>query len=126
VAEAKEISSNLLSKQGEHQSLKDRLVRDALTQLVKHLGERHEGKVEIAHVKSMSAYLKQIQLEHKEHKKAEEDAILFGRNLDMADLRNSKSTAMRVVPVTQDEFKMLRSGPFLAFLAAFGVRRPQN
>lgn len=31
---------------------------------------------------------------------------------------------MRVVPVTQDEFKMLRAGAFIAFLAAFGIRKP--
>jgi len=48
VAQAKEISSNLLSRQGEHESLKERLVRDALTTLVKHLAERNEGKVEVA------------------------------------------------------------------------------
>jgi len=49
MAEAKEISTNLLSKVGgeNHQSLKDRLVRDALSQLVKNLGERNGGKVEI-------------------------------------------------------------------------------
>ena len=74
----------------------------------------------------MCAYLKQIQSEHSEYKKAEDDAILFGRSLEMADFRNSKQTAMRVVPITQDEFKMLRSGPFVAFLAAFGIRRSQQ
>ena len=30
---------------------------------------------------------------------------------------------MRVVPVTQDEFKMMRTGAFIHFLAAFGIRR---
>ena len=74
----------------------------------------------------MCAYLKQIQEEHKEYKRAEDDAILFGRNIDLADLRNAKNTAMRVVPVTQEEFKLLRSSAFIAFLAAFGIRRPQN
>lgn len=37
IAEAKEISSNLLSKEGEHESLKDRLVKHALNTLLKHL-----------------------------------------------------------------------------------------
>jgi len=63
-------------------------------------------------------------LEHREHKKAEEDAILFGRNLEMADIRNSLNLAMRVVPVTAEEFKMLKVAPFVAFLAAFGIRKP--
>jgi len=74
----------------------------------------------------MCNYLKQIQEDHKEHKKAEEDAILFGRSLEMADIRNSKDLAMRVIPVTQEEFKMLRTGPFVAFLAAFGIRKPSQ
>lgn len=73
----------------------------------------------------MCGYLRQIQAEHKDYKRAEEDAILFGRSLEMADIRNSKySSAMRVVPITQEEFKMLKSAPFVAFLAAFGIRRP--
>ena len=48
----------------------------------------------------MCEYLAQIQSDHKAHKRAEEDAILFGRDLEMADIRNSKNLAMRVVPVT--------------------------
>ena len=72
----------------------------------------------------MCQYLKSIQVEYSDYKRAEEDAILFGRNLDMADIRNSSNLAMRVVPVTTEEFNMLRSSPFVAFLSAFGVRRP--
>ena len=124
VAEAKEISNNMLSKQGEHQSLKDRLVKQSLNTLVKHLAERNDGKVQFAQVRAMCDYLNEIQIEHKEYKKAGEDAILFGRNLEMADIRNSKNLAMRVVPVTQDEFKMLKNGAFINFLGAFGIRKP--
>ncbi len=58
VAEAKEISSNLLSKPGEHQSIKERLVRDALSQLVKNLAERSDGKVAFSTIKSMCDYLR--------------------------------------------------------------------
>ena len=72
----------------------------------------------------MCDYLHEIQIEHKEYKKAGEDAILFGRELEMADIRNSKNLAMRVVPVTQDEFKMLKNGAFINFLGAFGIRKP--
>lgn len=43
--------------------------------------------------------------------------------MDMADIQNSKNLAMRVVPVTQAEFKMLRTAAFIAFLEAFGIRR---
>lgn len=74
----------------------------------------------------MCIYLSSIQKEHAEYKRAEEDAILFGRNLEMADIRNNSSLAMRVVPVTPEEFNMLKFGPFVAFLGAFGVRKPQN
>lgn len=44
ITEAKEISSNLLGKQGEH-GLKDRLVKHALNTLVKHLAVGNDGKV---------------------------------------------------------------------------------
>ena len=72
----------------------------------------------------MCDYLCQIQSEHKEYKKVEEDAILFGRNMDMADIQaNSKNLAMRVVPITPTEFKMHRNGAFINFLAAFGIRK---
>lgn len=40
----------------------------------------------------------------------------------MADIRNSKP-AMRVVPVTKDEFNMLSNSNFVAFLATFSVQR---
>lgn len=52
--------------------------------------------------------------------------MLFGRDIDMADINNSKQMAMRVVPITQDEFKMLANPAFKNFLAAFGIRRPGN
>jgi hypothetical protein len=42
----------------------------------------------------------------------------------MADIRNNDNLAMRVVPATQEEFKLLRNGPYIAFLAAFGIRKP--
>jgi len=77
-------------------------------------------------ISGMCDYLCTIQEEHREYKKAEEDAVLFGRNLEMADMRNSTNLAMRVVPVTQDEFKMLNNVAFIRFLAAFGIRKPQN
>ena len=101
-------------------------MRDALSTLVKHLAERNNGRVELAQVREMCNYLREIQAEHKDYKKAEEDTSLFGRNLEMADMRNSKTLAMRVVPVSPQEFKMLKCGPFIAFLAAFGIRRPNN
>ena len=122
---AKEISSNLLSnsKHGENQGIKDRLVSQALNTLCKHMSDRNDGKVQFSQIRAMCDYLTDIQQEHMAYKKAEEDAILFGRNIDMADIQNSKNLAMRVVPVTQEEFKMLRTGAFIAFLAAFGIRR---
>ena len=57
VAESKEISNSLLNKQGEHQSIKDRLVRHALSTLVKHLKEKNDGQTDFAQVKAMCSYL---------------------------------------------------------------------
>lgn len=88
IAEAKEISSNLLSnsKHGENQGIKDRLVKHALHKLCKDLADRNDGKVQFTLVREMCEYLSEIQAEHKAYKRAEEDAILFGRNMDMADM----------------------------------------
>ena len=124
IDQAKEISSNMLSKKGDHQSLKDRLVRQALNTLCKHISDRSEGKVEFEQIKKMCEFLRAIQIDHKDYKRVEEDTILFGHNLEMADMRNSKNLAMRVVPVTQEEFRMIRNGAFIAFLSAFGIRKP--
>lgn len=61
IAEAKEISSNLLSKEGgEHESLKDRLVKHALNTLLKHLSQTGPKEVRITQVKAMCQYLKDI------------------------------------------------------------------
>ena len=43
----------------------------------------------------------------------------------MRDLKNG-SIGMRVVPITPEEFKMLKTGPFVAFLASFGIRKSQS
>ena len=81
--------------------MKDRLVKQALEQLARSLGERNgDGKVHIGVITEMVEYLRQIQQEHKEFKREEENAILFGRKVEMADIRNSSNMAMRVVPVT--------------------------
>ena len=104
--------------------MKDRLVKQALEQLARSLGERNgDGKVHIGVITEMVEYLRQIQQEHKEFKREEENAILFGRKVEMADIRNSSNMAMRVVPVTQEEFKLLRNNAFVAFLSSFGIRR---
>ena len=73
--------------------------------LAKNLAERStnaEGKkaVHIDQLSSMSDYLRQIWQDYKEYKHEEENAILFGRRMEMADIRNSTNLAMRVVPVT--------------------------
>ena len=60
VSESKEISNSLLNKQGEHQSIKDRLVRHALSTLMKHLKEKSDGQIELAQIKAMCSYLCQI------------------------------------------------------------------
>ena len=57
-------------------------------------------------VKQMCNYVKQVQEEYTEFKLEEDNAILFGRNIEMADIRNS-NCSMKVVPVTKDEFKMV-------------------
>ena len=43
--------------------------------------------------------------------------------MEMEDLRNSQNLAMRVVPVTAEEIKIHTNGAYLAFLAAFGIRK---
>jgi len=62
------------------------LVKHALNTLCKHLADRNEGKVHFSQVREMCEYLSEIQQEHKAYKRAEEDAILFGHNIDMADM----------------------------------------
>ena len=75
-------------------------------------------------VEQMCHFVKQIQEEYTEFKSEEDNAILFGRTIEMADIRNS-NCAMRVVPVTKDEFKMVQNPYFVAFLATFCVQRNQ-
>lgn len=100
---AKEISRGLLSKQGENTNLKDRLVRQALQALVKHLEERSEHKkADLVQVRAICEFLGRIEQDYTEYMRAKDDIILFGRTLEMADMNkeDSSALAMRVVPVT--------------------------
>ena len=70
-------------------------------------------------------FVRQIQEEYSEFRSEEDNAILFGRQIEMSDIRNT-NCAMRVVPVTKDEFKMMQNQHFVMFLATFGVQRSQS
>ena len=70
----------------------------------------------------MCHFIRQIQEEYAEFKSEEDNAVLFGRQIEMADIRNA-GCAMRVVPTTKDEFKMLQNQYFIAFLSTFGIQR---
>ena len=63
IEQAKEISSGLLAKANseDKSGLKDRLVKQALEQLARTLGERNgDGKVHISVITEMVEYLRQI------------------------------------------------------------------
>jgi hypothetical protein len=51
-------------------------------------------------------FLQHVYEEVVEHEKAKEDAILFGSNLDMLDIKNG-TEGYRVVPTTRKEFKIV-------------------
>ena len=69
-------------------------------------------------------YVVSIQQDYADYKKDYEGAINFGMELEMADIHhNANQLGMRVVPVSEQEFKMLRSGACVSFLSAFGIRR---
>ena len=68
----------------------------------------------------MCMFVKQIQEEYSEFRSEEDNAILFGRQVEMSDIRNA-NCGMRVVPVGKEEFKMMQNQYFVAFLATFGV-----
>ena len=48
--------------------------------------------------------------------------LLFGGQLEIEDIKNAEP-AMRVVPVTREEFLMLENQAFLNFLKTFGISR---
>ena len=43
----------------------------------------------------------------------------------MADISNA-NCAMRVVPITREEFKMVQNESFVTFLATFGIEREES
>ena len=59
-----------------------------------------------------------------EYNHAKEDAILFGRKIDMQDLQhNADKLGMRVVPVTQPEFRILQNKRYVSFMSLFGLKK---
>ena len=69
--------------------------------------------------------IQQIATDFAEFKTEEDNLVLFAKKTDLADLnRPSADRAMRIVPVTRDEFKWLNNLRFVNFLrACFGVHR---
>ncbi len=62
----------------------------------------------VSEIESLISFLKNILVEADLYVKTMEDAILFGNAVDMMDLRhNEEQLAMRIVPSTREEFKML-------------------
>ena len=63
---------------------------------------------------------------HAEYAKLNEDQILFGSALDMADIKKSQKLAMRIVPLTDREKRLLANVSFVRFLGAFGIGQPRQ
>ena len=59
-----------------------------------------------------------------EHEERRENKILFGSNLDLMDLR--RDTAMRMVPVTRDDFKICSNARFVAYMQMFGIEKQER
>lgn len=59
-----------------------------------------------------------------EYHAAREDTILFGRQVEMMDVRHSENGLdMRVVPITQEEFKIHANPRFVKFMGTFGIQK---
>ena len=85
---------------------------------------KNDAQLKYNTVEQMCMFVKQVQEEYSEFKSEEDNAILFGRQIEMADIRNAHC-GMRVVPVTNEEFKMIQNPYFVMFLATFGIQRNQ-
>ena len=115
--EAKLISARLISNQA--QTLKDERIGHALDRLCQQLKKR-DPLLNVEEVRQMCDYVKTIQQEYSEFKKLEEDALLFGREVDYLAIKEQEP-CMRIVPVAKGEFRLLSNQHFVAFLATFGI-----
>ena len=70
----------------------------------------------------MCLFVKQISDEYTQYKAQEDNMLLFGGQLEIEDIKNAEP-AMRVVPVTREEFLMLENQAFLNFLKTFGISK---
>ena len=66
-----------------------------------------------------------ISADYVAYSQEKENAILFAREADHADLHKSDADIeMRIVPVTSADFKWLSNARFISFLrACFGIKR---
>lgn len=75
-------------------------------------------------VKSMLQYCEAVFSDLEEYNRVRENTILFGKSVEMNDLRqNEASLGMRLVPVTRDEFKLHVNPKFLQFASLLGIQR---
>ena len=114
---AKKQSTKLLSR--EAQAIKDCKVGLALKKMC-HSLINQTGTLSKQSLEDYCAYVSQICQDHEAFLAEQENSLLFGREIDMADLRKAK-VEMRVVPATRDHFKMLSQPSFTAFLGALGI-----
>jgi hypothetical protein len=71
--------------------------------------------------------LSRILEEADSYDKQREDAILFGHAVDLMDLRhNEDQLAMRIVPSTREEFKLLANPKVVSFMQSFGITASQK
>ena len=75
-------------------------------------------------VKSMLLYCEAVFSDLAEYNRVRENTILFGKSVEMNDLRqNEAGLGMRLVPVTRDEFKLHANPKFVQFAALLGIQR---
>ena len=69
-----------------------------------------------AEIKSMLQYCESVCSDLQEYNRVREDTILFGKSVEMCDLRqNEAGLGMRLVPMTREEFKLHANPKFVQF-----------
>lgn len=96
-----------------------------LTQAFVRMMLSYEGQLpSVKDIQELNDFLTQIKNDLAEYNRAKEDAILFGRHVEMQDLRhNNDKLGMRVVPVTQPEFRILQNKRYVSFMSLFGLKK---
>ena len=74
----------------------------------------YDNLPQIQEFQELFDFLKQTCADFAIYEQKKEDAILFGNNLDLKDLK--RESGMRLVPTTRQEFKICSNPRFVAFM----------